>query len=518
MPAERLSMRKLREILRLHFENKLSGRAIARSCRASCSTVQDYLRRAEVAKLAWPLPSDVDDVELEKLLFPNEHVPVRTRPEPDWVLVHRDLQKKHVTKLLVWQEYREAFADGMQYSQFCERYGRWRQRLGLVWRRDHKAGERTFVDFSGDGITLVDPKTGECQTAKLFVAVLGASNLTYVEPVLSENLPTWIQCHINAFAYFGGVTDIVVPDNLKSGVTKPDYYDPELNRTYASFAEHYAMAVIPARIKKPRDKAKVEQRVLLAERWVIAVLRHREFHSLAELKEAVRVLNERLNDRLMKKLGASRRQLFEAVERGALKPLPVQPFELCEWKKVRVNIDYHVEFDHHYYSVHYSHYINDQRDMEVRATATGIEVFYAGKRVAAHARSYDPVKRYVTLPEHMPAAHRHNNLEWPPSRFIAWGKSIGPFTEQFISELLERRRHPEQAFKSCMGVFRLGDDFSRERLERACALALRMRAFSSRSVRNILRNNRDTLADAEVEPPQLMLPLHENVRGSGYYH
>jgi len=510
-------MRKLREVLRLHFENKLSGRAIALSCRVSSSTVQDYLRRAELSKMEWPLPDWLDDVALEKLFFPDEHTPVRTRPEPDWVMVHRELAKKHVTKLLVWQEYREAFADGMQYSQFCERYSRWRERLGLVWRHDHKAGERTFVDFSGDGITIVDPRTGECQTAKLFVAVLGCSNLTYIEPVLSENLPTWIQCHINAFAYVGGVTEIVVPDNLKSGVTKPDYYDPELNRTYASWAEHYSTAVIPARIKKPRDKAKVEQGVLLAERWVIAVLRHREFHSLAELREAVRELNERLNNRVMKKLGASRRQVFESVERGVLRPLPAHPFEPCEWKKVRVNIDYHVEFDHHYYSAHYTHFLKDQRDMEVRATATSIEVFYASKRVAAHVRSYDPVKRYVTLPEHMPASHRQSNLEWPPSRFIAWGKSIGAGTGQFITDLLERRRHPEQAFKSCMGVLRLGEIYPPERLERACALALRMRAFSSMSVRNILKNRRDLIAD-EPEPEQFALPLHENVRGSGYYH
>jgi transposase len=510
-------MRKLREILRLHFENKLPGRAIARSCRSSPSTVGGYINRAIVAKLSWPPPPEFDDEALERLLFPSEHAPVRARPEPDWALVHRELAKKHVTKLLVWQEYREGHADGMQYSQFCERYNKWRRRLGLVWRRDHKAGERMFVDFSGDGITIVEPTTGECSTAKLFVAVLGASNLTYIEPVLSENLPTWIQCHVNAFAYYGGVAEIVVPDNLKSGVTKPDYYDPDLNRTYASLAEHYGAAVIPARIKKPRDKAKVEQGVLLAERWVIAVLRHREFHCIGDLREAVRDLNERLNNRMMKKLGASRRQIFESIERGTLKPLPAKPFEPCEWKKARVNIDYHVEFDRHYYSVHYTHHINDQRDMEVRATATGIEVFYANKRVAAHARSYDPVKRYVTLPEHMPAAHRQTNLEWPPSRFVAWGKSIGPGTEQFITELLERRRHPEQAFKSCMGVFRLGDVYSRDRLERACTMALRQRAFSSMSVRNILKNNRDAIADEE-KADQLALPLHDNVRGAAYYH
>lgn len=517
MPAERLSMRKTREILRLHFENKLSARAIARSCNASSSTVLSYIHRAEVAKLEWPLPSAMDDTALEKLLFPTEHAPVRTRPDPDWSLVHRELQKKHVTKLLVWQEYREANSDGMQYSHFCERYNRWRERLGLVMRRDHKAGERLFVDFSGDTIAIIHPRTGEVKEAKLFVAVLGASNLTYVEPVLNEDLPTWIQCHVNAFAYFGGVPEIVVPDNLKSGVTRPDHYDPEINRTYASLAEHYAVAVIPARARKPRDKAKVEQGVLLAERWILAVLRHRELQSMSELREAVSALNERLNNRTMQKLKVSRRELFESIERQALRPLPARPFEACEWKKVRVNIDYHVEFDKHYYSVHYSNHINGRRDMEVRATATSIEIFCGGKRIASHARSYDAVKRYVTQPEHMPAAHRNTNLEWPPSRFLEWAKTIGPATEQFISQILERRRHPEQAFKSCMGVLRQGEAYPRERLERSCAMALRQRAFSSVAVRNILKNNRDVMAD--IEPTeQTSLAQHENVRGAGYYH
>lgn len=333
MPAERLSMRKLREILRLHFENKLSARAVARSCNTSSSTVLSYIHRAEVAKLNWPLSSAIDDTALEKLLFPTEHAPVRTRPDPDWALVHRELQKKHVTKLLVCQEYREANADGMQYSHFCDRYNRWHERLGLVMRRDHKAGERVFVDFSGDGISIIDPRTGEVKTAKLFVAVLGASNLTYIEPVLSEDLPTWIQCHVHAFAYFGGVPEIVVPDNLKSDVTKPDYYDPEINRTYAALAAHYAIAVIPARVRKPRDKAKVEQGVLLAERWILAVLRHREFHAIAELRDTVRELNERLNNRRMQKLRASRRELFESIERATLKALPAHALSHARGRK-----------------------------------------------------------------------------------------------------------------------------------------------------------------------------------------
>ena len=512
-------MRKLREIFRLHFENKLSTRAIARSCNVSSSTVQGYLGRFAVRGLLWPLPERVDDLELEGLLFPDELAPKRRRPEPDWALVHRELKRKHVTKMLVWQEYREGCAEGLAYSQFCERYRRYKDSLGLIARRDHKAGERMFVDFSGDGIDIIEPLTGEVSVAKLFVAVLGASNLTYVEPVLHEDLPTWIQCHINAFNFFGGVAEITVPDNLKSGVTKPDYYEPDLNPTYAALAEHYKTAVIPARVRKPRDKAKVEQGVLLAERWIIARLRNRQFHSLVDVRAAVRELNTALNDKPMQKLAYSRRQLFEAIERSALLPLPASPFELCDYKRVRVNLDYHVEYDAHYYSVHYTHFVNAQRDMEVRATATGIEVFFAGRRVATHVRSYDPIKKYITMPEHMPASHRQN-LEWTPLRLIGWGETIGPSTGRLIEEILIRRPHPEQGFKSCLAVLRLAKDFPAERFERACARAVRHRAYSYKSVKAILKNNLDKepLAEPTEPDPQLALPLHENIRGPEYYH
>lgn len=519
MAAERLSMRKLREIFRLHFDNKLSTHAIGRSCGVSSSTVQEYLGRFSVHGLCWPLSAELDDNELEKVLFQGELAPKRGRPEPDWPLVHRELKNKHVTKLLVWQEYREGCPEGLSYSQFCVRYRRYKDSLGLVARRDHKAGERMFVDFSGDGIDIVDAVTGEVQVAKLFVAVLGASNLTYIEPVLHEDLSTWIQCHINAFNFFGGVAEITVPDNLKSGVTKPDYYEPDINPTYAALAAHYGTAVIPARVRRPRDKAKVEQGVLLAERWVIAVLRHRTFASLVELRAAVHEHNAKLNNRLMKKLGYSRRQLFEVIEKQVLKPLPESLFELCEYKRVRVNLDYHVEYAGHYYSVHYSHFINQQRDMEVRATATSLEVFWASRRVASHVRSYDPIKRYVTLPEHMPASHRRH-LEWTPLRLVGWGQSIGPSTAKLIEEILQRRPHPEQGFKSCLAVLHLAKDYPTERFERACARAVYFRAYSYKSVKAILKNNLDKEFCAELPPhdEQLVLPLHENVRGPEYYH
>jgi transposase len=515
MSAERLSMRKLREILRLRFEKGCSQRAIAASCAVGASTVADYLLRAREAKLTWPLEAALDDEALERRLFPHEYAGLRLCPEPDYAWMHLELKKKHVTKMLLWQEYREQHPEGYQYSQFCERYREWHAGLSVTMCQDHRAGEKMFVDFSGDGIPIVNPQTGEVSVAKLFVAVLGASNLTYIEPVLHEDLATWIACHVRALAYFGGVAAIWVPDNLKSGVKHADYYDPELNPTYADLCRHYGAVVIPARKRKPRDKAKVEQGVLLAERWVLAVLRHRDFTSFAEVCEAVRPLCERLNERPMQKLKKSRREVFESIERAALQPLPSTPYELCEWKRVKVNIDYHIQFDDHYYSVHYTHYSKGQRDMEVRATATTIEIFYAGRRVASHVRSFEKY-HHTTKPEHRPASH-NLHLEWTPSRIIAWGKSIGPNTGAVLEEILRRRQHPEQGFRSCLGVIRLRERYPTERLERACARALKYGTLNRRSIDAILRNNLDSDPD-EPEAPQLALPLHGNLRGSGYYH
>jgi len=509
-------MRKLREILRLHFEMALSQRVIAQSCAVAPSTVADYVKRAKRAELGWPPEPALDDEALERLLFPYEHGPVRLCPEPDYVRIHLELKKKHVTKALLWQEYLEQHPDGYRYSQFCQRYRDWQGGLGVTMRQHHIAGEKMFVDFSGDGLDIVDPRTGEVKTAKLFVAVLGASNLTYVEPVLHEDLPTWVACHVHALDYFGGVARVWVPDNLKSGVKRADYYDPDINPTYHDLASHYGAVVIPARKRKPRDKAKVEQGVLLASRWILAALRHRDFAALAEVRDAVRPLLDRLNSKPMQKLGQSRREVFDSIERDALQPLPQKTYELCEWKKVKVNIDYHVEFDQHYYSVHYSHYGKQQRDMEVRATATTVEVLYAGRRVASHVRSYEKF-RHTTLPEHRPASHSLH-LEWTPSRIIAWGKSIGPSTAAVLEEILERRQHPEQGFRSCLGVIRLKERYTAERLERACARALKYRTFNRRSIEAILKNNLDGVTGEDDEPVQRALPLHRNVRGAGYYH
>ena len=514
MAAERLPMRTLREVIRLKLEKKLSGRAIARSCSLSPGTVSDYLGRIAVAKLGWPLPPALDDDEaLTRLLFPHESHPSAHRPEPDWAAIHAELRRKHVSKQLLWQEYREAHADGLQYSQFCDKYQRWAGRLSVTMRQTHRAGEKLFIDFSGDGIDVTDPATGECRRAKLFVAVLGGSSLTYVEPAFGEDLQTWIGCHVRAFEFFGGCPQVLVPDNLKSGVTKAHRYEPTINPTYAELARHYDVAVVPARSRKPRDKAKVEQGVLLAERWILAVLRNRTFFSLGELRDAVKPLVERLNNRPMQKLKKSRRELFEELERSALRPLPTTAYEFAEWAKPRVHIDYHVEFESHHYSVPY---LLQGQQLELRATATTVELFRASRRVASHPRAWKK-HGYSTLNEHMPRGHR-DYAEWNPPRLIAWAKSVGPATAKLVEEIMDRHRHPEHGFRPCLGIMRLREKYTDERIERACARAVTRRACSFQSVAAILRNNLDKEEQLPVEQLQQPLPLHENLRGPGYYH
>jgi transposase len=503
-------MRMLREVLRLHLEQQRSQRKIAESVFLSPSTVNGYVSRARVAKLTWPLPPELDDdAALTALLFPDENRPQLNRPEPDWAAVHLELKRKHVTKQLLWEEYKSEQPNGYQYSQFCERYARWEACINVVMRQEHRAGEKMFVDFSGDGIDIVDPETGEVSVAKLFIAVLGASNLTYVEPVLHEDLRCWSAGHVHALEYFGGSAEIWVPDNLTSGVKKPNRYEPDLNPTYAELARHYGAAIIPARVKKPRDKAKVEQGVLLAERWIIAALRKRKFFSLEEVREAVKPLLEKLNAKQMRKLKKSRREVFEQLERAVLKSLPARPYEFARFAKPKVGPDYHVEFDDHYYSVPYQ--LVGQR-LDLRATDTTIEVLRGLKVITSHARSYEKGK-HTTKTEHMPKAHQAQ-AEWTPARLIDWAKKTGPSTAALIEELMSRHVHPQQGFRACLGILHLG--YEPERIERACARALKMRACTYKSVKAILRNNLD--AQPLDDAPQASLPLHENVRGAGYYH
>jgi transposase len=513
-------MRKIKEVIRLKYDCGLSDRQIARSCQVSRSTVQEYLMRVQAAGLAWPEAAKLTDIQLDERLFPIKRIPNSIqRPLPDCQYIYdqlRTYQKFNLTLSQLWIEYKEEHPDGYQYTQFCDHYRQWRVKLDYCMRQEHRGGEKVFVDY-GDGLSIVDALNGKILTTQLFVAVWGASNYTYVEATLSQTLPEWIRSHVHALEYFKCAPRVWVPDNLRSGINKACKYEPEINPTYAELADHYGCAVIPARPAKPRDKAAVENGLLISKRWVLAVLRKRIFHSLAELNAAIRECLERLNNRPMRKLKKSRREVFEAVDRPAALPLPQQPYEYAEWCKARVDINYHFEItaDQHYYSVPYKLL---REYLDIRLTATTVEAFLKGERVAAHVRSY--VKGdYTTLPEHMPPEHRFY-AEWSPERFIQWAGKIGPVTAKLVGRILDSRPYPEQAFKSCMGVIRLTRDYEKERVEAAAKRAIKYNACSYRSMKAILSSGLDKQPDPESlvrKDSQMSLPFHENIRGQEYY-
>lgn len=511
MPARRMPVRKIREILRLKFELGLDNRQIARSCAIPHSSVGNYLKRAEAAGINWPLPSDLDDVALDNMLFPN--VPAdREVLLPDFASIHEQLLRhKHLTLELLWLEYKRTYPDGCQYSWFCELYNRWARKLDIVLRQEHKAGEKMFVDHAGPTVPVVDPKTGVVQEASIFVAVLGASNYTFCEAVWKRDLPSWIGSHTRAVEFFKGVTSVIVPDNWKTGVTEACYYDPELNPTYRDWAEYYGTVVIPARVRKPRDKAKVENGVLIVERWILAALRHSTFFSLAALNEAVRELLVRLNQKKFRKLESTREKLFLEVDHPALKPLPASPFEFAKWKTARVHPDYHVEIDRHYYSVPYQ-YVSE--NVDVRFSEKTIEIFHNGRRIAAHVRSYMP-GRHTTLKEHQPK--KHQDLQWTSASMVEKGNAVGPNTADVIQKIMQDRRHPELGYRACMGVLRLGKSYSNERLEAACRRALAMNVCTYRSIKSILEKSLDREQLTPQAIPAAHAEMHANVRGSNYY-
>jgi transposase len=509
-------MRKIKEVLRLHFDHQQSARQIAKSCDIARSTVKEYLDRIQKAEIPWPLPPEWNDAALENRLFPPVVlIPPEKRQMPSMEYLHQERKKKSVTLQLLWHEYKEANPDGYQYSQFCELYRQWVEKLDVCLRQEHRAGEKLFVDYAGQTLPIQDPQTGGIREAYLFVATLGASSYTFAEATWTQDLPSWIQSHVHAFQFFTGVPEILVPDNLKSGVTHPCRYEPDINPTYADLAEYYGTVVIPARVRKARDKAKVESAVLIAERWILAALRNHHFFSLEEANQAISEKLKELNNRKFQKLDTARKELFENLDRPALKPLPETPYEYADWKKARVNIDYHIEVDGHYYSVPYQLV---KESVEVRFTSTTVEVLFKNRRVASHPRSYRRAG-YTTLKEHMPKAHQQY-LEWTPSRIIRWAAQTGPQTEKLVTQILESKPHPQQGFRSCLGIIRLGKQYSPERLEAASSYALSIHGFSYKSVQSILKNGLDqkpTLLPIR-ESSTLSLPLqHPNIRGKEYY-
>lgn len=506
-------MRKIRETLRLHHDSGLGQRPISRCLNISRTTVGDYLHRAKIAGLNWPLPEALTDQQLYNRLFPPAgSVSSSDRPPPDCAYLHTELKRKGVTLMLLWEEYQAEHPQGYRYSHFCEIYRQWARKLKISMRQIHRAGEKLFVDYCGHTLPIVNPQTGEISEAQIFVAVLGASSYTFAEATLSQSLPDWLGSHGRAFAFFGGVTELVIPDNLKSAVSKPCRYEPDLNPSYAELAEHYGTAVIPARVRKPKDKAKAEVGVQIVERWILARLRKQTFFSLADANAAIRGLLTDLNNRPFKKLPGSRKEAFESLDRPALKPLPMAAYTFSRWEKVRPGFDYHVDIDGHYYSVPYQ--LRGQQ-LEARITATSIECFIQRKRIASHVRSFQK-GRHTTVSDHMPKGHQEY-ADWTPQRLIRWAAKMGPQTAAVTEIILASRQHTQQSFRSAMGLISLAKAYTPERLEAACELALEGEAANYKSVKSILKTKLDE------QPRQHSLPTtqpiaHDNIRGGHYYY
>jgi transposase len=509
-------MRKTREILYLKWVEQRRHRHIARALGVGVGTVSEVVRRATARGLDWAAVEPIPEPKLEALLY-GEASKKAVAPPPDPLSLHQELKRPGVTLALLYEEYLAQHPQGSySYSQFCRIFARWRGRQNVVMHQEHRAGEKMFTDFSGKKPHWVDPITGEIHEVEVFVAVLGASNYTYVEATESQRVEHWIAAHVRAFEFFGGVAALTVPDQLKSGVTQACAYEPVIQRTYQECAHHYGTLIVPARPRRPRDKAKVEVAVQIAQRWILARLRNLRFFSLAELNEAIGHLLADLNARKMRRCGASRRELFERLDQPHLKPLPERRFECAVWKKAKVNINYHVEVEQHFYSVPYP-LVHQQ--LEVRVCAGTVEVFNGTKRVAAHPRSL--VRNgYTTKPEHMPRSHRAH-AEWTPERMLTWAHKFGPHTTTLVERLLARPEHPEHAYNACLGILRLGKEYGPERLENAAVRAVALKAYSYRYVANVLKNNLDRLAQrAEPTESQQLSPLiasHENVRGEDYY-
>lgn len=521
MAAERIPMRKVLDILRLAYEGGRSQREIAVSLALSQSTVSLCLSRFRASGLPWPVPADCDEGMLDRRLFARSPLPEpESRPLPEWATVHRELKRKGVTLQLLWVEYQLGHegtptrAHCYQYTQFCARYHAWASRLDPVLRQEHKAGERSFVDYAGPTMEVLDLETGAVREAQIFVGALGASHLLFAEATWTQQLPDWIASHVRMVEYYGGATALTVPDNLRAGVTHACFYEPEVNATYQDFATHYGTAILPTRVAKPRDKAKAEGGVLIIEREVMAPLRDHRFTSLAQLNAAIAERLEVVNTRPFQLLAGSRRSVFEALERATLRPLPLERYEFAEWRTATVHIDYHVAVERHFYSVPHALL---KAKVRVRLTATMVEILHQGTRVAAHPRRVGPSShgRYTTDPAHRPKSHQAH-LEWSPARLIRWGDDVGPAVATVVAHILEHKPHPEQGYRSCLGLLALAKRYTPARLEAACARANGTGTRTYQSVKSILIAGLDR---HPIEPPlTLQLPAqHEHVRGAAYY-
>jgi len=510
--SEKLSMRKLKEILRLKWSLGQSHRAIATSVKVSASTVSDCVRRASQSGLTWPMAQLLDEETLHLKLYGKPARDVGLGHQIDWAAVRKELMRKGVTLHLLWYEYKQHQPSGLSYSRYCACYRQWRDKLDVCLRQTYTAGEKLLVDYAGHTMPIIDRQTGHITDAQVFVGVMGASNRIYTEATHSQAIPDWLGSHVRMFAYYGGVPCMVIPDNLKSGVKSANFYEPDINPSYADLAEHYGVAIVPTRVAKPQDKAKVEQAVLHVERRILAPLRHRQFFSVYELNQAIKPLLDAVNATPFQKLPGSRNAEFEKSDKAALKPLPKTPYRLAQWKKAKVNMDYHIELDKHYYSVPYK-YVRQTTD--VRYNQQTVEIFIKGKRIAAHQRNFHQGK-HTTVHEHMPKSHQAY-LEWDAPRILAWAKKKGDSVATLAEAIMKARRHPQQGFRACLGLMRLGKKYGDKRLEAACQRALHIGAYSYKSVESILKSQLDHKPLPEP-PPEKKNVMHAHIRGSHYYY
>lgn len=514
MANKKVHMRKIKEVLRLS-ESGINISQIREVTSLSRDTIRAYLSASKSANVKYIEIQNLSLNEISLKLFPSTNsLLFERKPQPDWNYIHKEMQKKSVTRQLLWDEFIEQNPDGIRYSQFNYHYNQWKkQNINLSMRQEHKLGEKCFVDFAGDTIPITNQYTREIKKAQIFVCTLGASNYTFACAVHTQSLSDWIDCHIKAFEYFCGVPEIVVVDNLKSGVNKTCRYEPEINKTYHDFALHYKVAVIPARVRKPQDKGKVEVSVQIVERWILASLRNRTFFSLEELNKEISILLEKLNNKPFKKLPGSRYQIFEEKERKCLKPLPSERYEYCEWKKARVNIDYHIELDGHYYSVPYK-YVREE--VEACFSKRVVSVYKDNKQIAYHIRNHNK-GRHTTVLEHMPKSHQEY-LSWTPSRIINWAATIGENTKLLVERVINSKSHPAIGFRSALGIIRLEKIYGKERVENAGKRALYFKAYSYQSMKSILKKGLDQKeVEKKKEEERKIIDIHENIRGANYY-
>lgn len=513
MPTERLSMRKIKEILRLKYEANLKHRQIASSINISPSTVSKIVNDALAHQITWPLPNGMDETALEQLIYGTADTRKGDYVQPDFLSIYNELQRhKHLTKQLLWEEYyAQHGAKSYSYSQFCNLFRDWLGKRQLSMRQIHQAGEKLFVDYAGQTVPIKDPKTGAVVHAQIFLAVLGASNYTFAEATLTQSLPDWIQSHVRAFKYLGGTPEIVVPDNLKSGVHKSCQYDPDINPTYHQMACHYNVAIIPTRTRAPKDKAKVETGVKVVEQWILARLRNTEFFSLGELNAAIKRLLVQLNDKPFQKLPGCRRSQFVSLDKPTLKPLPTQQYNYTEIQYARVGVDYHVEHNGHYYSVPYA---LTKKRVELHLENNTVSIYHKGQRVAVHAKSSNQ-GLHTTCTEHMPKAHQYY-ANWSPTKFLQQAEKLGPYVKEIIQIILNERRHLEQSYRTCLGILNLEKDYDANRLNNACQRAIEIGAPRRKHVQLILQNGMDRIDDNN-EAQTFITNNHENIRGSEYY-